>query len=34
MLPHVDQFLPAHNLQSLQELAAVLSSGGRARIPG
>ena len=25
MLPHVDQFLPAHNLQSLQDLAAVLA---------
>jgi uncharacterized protein len=25
MLPHVDRFLPAHNLQSLQELAAVLA---------
>ena len=27
MLPHVDRFLPAHNLQSLKELALVL--GGR-----
>ena len=26
MLPHVDAFLPAHNLQSLQELAAVLAA--------
>ena len=25
MLPHVDQFLPTHNLQSLQDLAAVLA---------
>lgn len=25
MLPNVDEFLPAHNLQSLQELAAVLA---------
>ncbi len=25
MLPHVDAFLPAHNLQSLQQLAAVLA---------
>ena len=25
MLPHVDRFLPAHNLQSLKELAAVLA---------
>ena len=25
MLPHVDRFLPAHNLQSLQELARVLA---------
>ena len=30
MLPHVDEFLPAHYLQSLQELAAVLAGGGRA----
>ena len=28
MLPHVDRFLPAHNLQSLEELAEVLA--GRA----
>ncbi len=28
MLPHVDRFLPAHNLQSLQELAAVLAGRG------
>ena len=27
MLPHVDQFLPTHNLQSLAELAAVLAGG-------
>ena len=27
MLPHVDQFLPAHNLDSLQALAQVLASG-------
>jgi len=27
MLPHVDRFLPAHNLQSLAELAAVLAGG-------
>jgi len=26
LLPHVDRFLPAHNLQSLEELAAVLAS--------
>jgi uncharacterized protein with von Willebrand factor type A (vWA) domain len=25
MLPHVDEFLPVHNLQSLRELAAALS---------
>jgi uncharacterized protein len=25
MLPHVDRFLPAHNLQSLQQLAEVLA---------
>lgn len=30
MLPHVDQFLPAHNLQSLEELAAVLASHDQA----
>ncbi len=29
MLPHTDLFLPAHNLQSLEELAAVLAGGGR-----
>ncbi len=28
MLPHVDRFLPAHNLQSLEELARVLAGGG------
>jgi uncharacterized protein with von Willebrand factor type A (vWA) domain len=28
MLPHVDQFLPAHNLQSLETLARVLASPG------
>lgn len=28
MLPHVDRFLPAHNLQSLQELAQVLARPG------
>ncbi len=28
MLPHVDEFLPAHNLQSLAELAAVLARPG------
>ena len=26
MLPHCDQFLPAHNLQSLGDLVGVLSS--------
>ena len=31
MLPNVDEFLPAHNLQSLQELAQVLA-GGRERL--
>lgn len=31
MLPHVDEFLPAHNLQSLRELAAVLARPGTAR---
>ncbi|MDO9074576.1 MAG: VWA domain-containing protein [Rubrivivax sp.] len=34
MLPHVDAFLPAHNLQSLHDLAAVLSAPGRRRLPG
>lgn len=29
MLPHVDAFLPVHNLQSLTELATVLSEGSR-----
>ena len=28
MLPHVDSFLPAHNLQSLKELATVLAGRG------
>lgn len=28
MLPHVDRFLPAHNLQTLAELAAVLAGDG------
>jgi uncharacterized protein len=27
MLPHVDRFLPAHNIHSLQQLAAVLTAG-------
>ncbi len=34
MLPHVDLFLPAHNLQSLQELSAVLAGGGQPRRAG
>jgi uncharacterized protein with von Willebrand factor type A (vWA) domain len=34
MLPHVDLFLPAHNLQSLQELASVLARGGLERRRG
>jgi uncharacterized protein with von Willebrand factor type A (vWA) domain len=29
MLPHVDDFLPVHNLQSLTDLAAALSAGRR-----
>ena len=29
MLPNVDAFLPAHNLQSLEELAQVLAGGGQ-----
>ena len=28
MLPHVDRFLPAHNLESLESLARVLAGGG------
>ncbi len=31
MLPHCDAFLPAHNLQSLEELATVLSRPGTPR---
>jgi len=30
MLPHVDAFLPVHNLQSLDELAAALGRGNNA----
>jgi uncharacterized protein with von Willebrand factor type A (vWA) domain len=26
MLPHVDRFLPAHNIHSLQQLAEVLTA--------
>jgi uncharacterized protein with von Willebrand factor type A (vWA) domain len=26
MLPHVDRFLPVHNLESLEQLARVLAS--------
>jgi uncharacterized protein with von Willebrand factor type A (vWA) domain len=33
MLPHVDRFLPAHNLQSLAELVDVLSSASAAPRP-
>jgi uncharacterized protein len=33
MLPHTDHFLPAHNLQSLAELAALLSRPAPARMP-
>ncbi len=32
MLPHVDEFLPAHNLESLQDLAAVLGQASRRRV--
>lgn len=32
MLPHVDSFLPAHNLQSLQELARVLAGTKPSRL--
>jgi uncharacterized protein len=31
--PHVDLFLPAHNLASLEQLAALLSNSSAARIP-
>jgi uncharacterized protein with von Willebrand factor type A (vWA) domain len=31
MLPHVDLFLPVHNLKSLVDLAHTLSSAGRNR---
>ena len=31
MLPHVDNFLPAHNLQSLLDLAKVLEGSGQRR---
>ena len=35
MLPNVDAFLPAHNLQSLEELSQVLAGRGlRAHAPG
>jgi uncharacterized protein with von Willebrand factor type A (vWA) domain len=27
MLPHVDRFLPVHNLASLEQLAALLAAG-------
>ncbi len=33
MLPHVDQFLPTHNLQSLAELVAVLARPAPASVP-
>jgi uncharacterized protein len=35
MLPNVDEFLPVHNLQSLEELAAVLAGGSarRTKVP-
>jgi len=29
MLPHVDRFLPAHNLESLEQLARTLAGGAR-----
>jgi hypothetical protein len=28
MLPHVDRFLPVHNLDSLQALVQVMADGG------
>jgi uncharacterized protein with von Willebrand factor type A (vWA) domain len=34
MLPHVDRFLPAHNLQSLSQLAELLQSDAPRRAPG
>ena len=33
MLPHVDRFLPTHNLNSLTELVQELRGGGRSRNP-
>jgi uncharacterized protein with von Willebrand factor type A (vWA) domain len=33
MRPHVDLFLPAHNLASLEQLATVLAQAGRQRTP-
>jgi uncharacterized protein with von Willebrand factor type A (vWA) domain len=33
MLPHVDRFLPTHNLQSLAELVAVLAERPAPRAP-
>ena len=33
MLPHVDLFLPAHNLDSLEQLARVLAGSGRDEAP-
>ena len=32
MLPHVDEFRPVHNLESLAELDAVLARPGRRRL--
>ena len=34
MLPHTDAFLPAHNLQSLADLAEVLARPALPRVPG
>lgn len=32
MLPHVDRFLPAHNVSSLSELGALLASGASRQV--
>jgi uncharacterized protein with von Willebrand factor type A (vWA) domain len=32
MLPHVDEFRPIHNLESMQDLAGVLSRPGPRRL--
>jgi uncharacterized protein len=32
MLPHVDEFRPVHNLESLQDLVTVLTAAGPRRL--